>query len=193
MKEYGLTLNHQSKISSRTICRRKSSIFFDTIRNLHREQDGAIQFYKIKFHLREYPPQTQNWSGDRWLACLAAGGGSKRRYQYRSDTWDQSFISVLFKGHSGDNIIDLEMQDHVLITPGIFPYVYHVGSNFNIPSILSNGLIPGGVELSGRQSVFFLPTDPRDENYQDPENIDLFCAASCSIHAKNRGKGTRTQ
>ena len=33
VKECGLTLNHQSKISSRTICRRKSSIFFDTIRN----------------------------------------------------------------------------------------------------------------------------------------------------------------
>ena len=60
----------------------------------------------------------------------------------------------------------------MLITPGIFPYVYHVGSNFNILSILSNGLIPGGLELSGRQSVFFLPTDPRDEDYQDPENID---------------------
>ena len=38
------------------------------------------------------------------------------------------------QGHSGDNIIDLEMQDHVLITPGIFPYIYHVGSNFSIPS-----------------------------------------------------------
>ena len=85
------------------------------------------------------------------------------------------FLNVYLRalqGHSGDDIIDLEMQDHVLITPGIFPYVYHVGSNFNIPSILSNGLIPGGLELSGRQSVFFLPIDPRDENYQDPENID---------------------
>ena len=60
----------------------------------------------------------------------------------------------------------------MLITPGIFPYVYHVGSNFNIPSILSNGLIPGGQELSKRQSVFFLPIDPRDENHQDPENVD---------------------
>ena len=64
------------------------------------------------------------------------------------------------------------MQDHVLISPGIFPYIYHVGSNFNIPSILSNGLIPGGLELSGRQSVFFLLVDPRDENHRDPENID---------------------
>ena len=33
LKEYGLTLNHQSKISSLIICRRKSSIFFDSIRS----------------------------------------------------------------------------------------------------------------------------------------------------------------
>ena len=52
---------------------------------LHREDDGSIQFYKIKFHLRDHHPQIQNWSGDRWIACLAAGGGSKRRYQYCSD------------------------------------------------------------------------------------------------------------
>ena len=59
----------------------------------------------------------------------------------------------------------------MLISPGVFPYIYHVGSNFNISSILSNGLIPGGQELSTRQSVF-LPVDPRDENHRDPENID---------------------
>ena len=52
---------------------------------LHREEDGAIQFYKIKFHLRDHHSQIQNWSDDRWKACLAAGGGSKRRYQYCSD------------------------------------------------------------------------------------------------------------
>ena len=39
-------------------------------------------------------------------------------------------------------------------------------------SILSNGLIPGGQELNGRQSVYFLPIDPRDEDHQDPEDID---------------------
>ena len=33
VKEYGMILSHQSKISSRTISRRKSSIFFDTIRS----------------------------------------------------------------------------------------------------------------------------------------------------------------
>ena len=139
---------------------------------VHREQDGAVQFYKIKFHVRDYSLSTQNWSDNRWLACLAAGGGPKRRYHYCSDYLGSIIYFRALQGHSGDNIIDLEMQDHVLITPGIFPYVYHVGSNFNIPSILSNGLIPGGQELSTRQSVFFLPVDPREENHRDPKTID---------------------
>ena len=139
---------------------------------LHREQDGAIQFYKIKFHLRDYPLPIQNWSDDRWLACLAAGGGPKRRYQYCSDYLGSIIYLRALQGHSGDNIIDLTLQDNVLIGPGIFPYIYHVGSNFNLYSILSNGLIPGGQNLSRRQSVFFLPVDPRDENHRDPENID---------------------
>ena len=140
--------------------------------NVNREPDGAVQFYKIKFLMRDHTLSTQNWSDNRWLACLAAGGGPKRRFQYCPDYLGSIIYLRALQGHSGDNIIDLEMQDHVLITPGIFPYIYHVGSNFSIPSILSNGLIPGGQELNGRQSVYFLPIDPRDEDHQDPENID---------------------
>ena len=139
---------------------------------VHREQDGAVQFYKIKSLMRDCSLSTQNWSDNRWLACLAGGGGPKRRYQYCSDSMGSIIYLRALQGHSGDSIIDLAMQDHVLISPGIFPYIYHVGSNFNISSILSNGLIPGGQELSTRQSVFFLPVDPRDENHRDPENID---------------------
>ena len=147
---------------------------------LHREQDGAIQFYKIKFHLRDYPLPIQNWSDDRWLACLAAGGGSKRRYQYCSDYLGSMIYLRALQGHSGDSLIDLALQDNVLIGPGVFPYIYHVGSNFSLSSILSNGLIPGGQNLSRRQFVFFLPVDPRNEDHRDPENID------CSVprHAR---------
>ena len=101
---------------------------------LHREQDRAVQFCKIKFLIRDYSLSTQNWSDNRWLACLAAGGGPKRRYQYCSDSVESIiYLRALLQGHSGDSIIDLAMQDHVLISPGIFPYIYHVGSNFNIP------------------------------------------------------------
>ena len=155
MKEYGLTLSHQSQISSRT-----------------REQDGAIPFYKIKFHLRDYPLPIQNWSDSRWLACLAAGGGPKRRYQYCSDYLGSIIYLPALQGHIGSNLIDPELQDNVLIGPGIFSYIYHVGSNFNLYSIISNGLILGGQNLSRRQSVFFLPVDPRNESRRDPENID---------------------
>ena len=140
---------------------------------LHREQDGASQFYKIKFHLRDYSLPIQNWPDNRWLACLAAGGGPKRRYQYCSDSLESIIYLRALQGHFGDSIIDLAMQDHVLISPGIFPYIYHVGSNFNISSILSNRLIPGGQNLSRRQSVFFLPVDPRNESHKDPEYIDF--------------------
>ena len=139
---------------------------------LHREQDGAIQFYKIKFHLLDYPLPIQNWSDDRWLACLAAGGGSKRRYQYCYDYLGSIIYLRALQGHSGDSLIDLALQNNVLIGPGVVPYIYHVGSNFSLSSILSNGLIPGGQELSRRQSVFFLPVDPRNEDHRDPENID---------------------
>ena len=141
---------------------------------LHREQDGGIHFYKIKFHLRDYPLPIQNWSDDRWLACLAAGGGSKRRYQYCSDYLGSIIYLRALQGHSGRNLIDLALQDNVLIGPGVFPHIYHVGCAFNLSSIPSNGLIPGGQNLSRRQSVFFLLVDPRNEDHRDPENIDYF-------------------
>ena len=69
---------------------------------------------------------------------------------------------------------------NVLIGPGIFPYIYHVGSTFNLHSIVRNGLVPGGQNLSRRQSVFFLPVDPRKEDHKDPKYID------CSVtrHAR---------
>ena len=39
--------------------------------------------------------------------------------------------------------------------------------------MINNGLVPGGQNLSRRLTVFFLPTDPRDETHKDPEHIDF--------------------
>ena len=47
---------------------------------VQREEDGAIQFWRIKFHLRNQFSQVQHWSDERWKSCLAAGRGSKRRW-----------------------------------------------------------------------------------------------------------------
>ena len=140
---------------------------------LQREDDGAIEFYKIKFHLRNHHSQIQVWSDDRWKACLAAGGGSKRRYQYCSDDSGKILYLRALQGHSGSNLVDPTLQDNVVIGTGIFHYIYHIGCAFNLHSIINNGLIPGGQDLSRRQTVFFLPTDPRDESHKDPEHIDF--------------------
>ena len=69
-------------------------------RTSQREEDGAIEFYKIKFHLRNHHSQVQHWSDDRWKACLAAGGGSKRRYQYCSDNLGTIIYLRALQGHS---------------------------------------------------------------------------------------------
>ena len=138
---------------------------------LQREEDGAIDFFKIKFHLRNHHSQIQNWSDDRWKACLAAGGGSKRRYQYFSDYLGAILYLRALQGHSGSNLIDPMLQDNVVIGTEIFPYIYHVGCTFNLHSVINNGLVPGGQNLSRRQTVFFLPVDPRNESHRDPEYI----------------------
>ena len=140
---------------------------------LQREDDGAIEFYRIKFYLRNHYSQIQHWSDDRWKACLAAGGGSKRRYQYCSDDSRRILYLRALQGHSGNNLIDPTLQDNVVIGSGIFHYIYHIGCAFNLHSFINNGLTPGGQDLSRRQTVFFLPIDPRNESHRDPDFVDF--------------------
>ena len=77
------------------------------------------------------------------------------------------------QGHSGRNLIDPSLQDNVVIQRGFFPHIYHIGCAFSLHSIVNNGLILGGQNSSKRQTVFFLPLDPRDKEHKDPEKIDL--------------------
>ena len=65
------------------------------------------------------------------------------------------------------------MQDNVVIQGGFFQHIYHIGRAFNLHSIINSGSIPGGQNSSKKQTVFFLPVDPRDKSHNDPEKIDL--------------------
>ena len=60
-----------------------------------------------------------------------------------------------------------------MIQSEFFHFIHAIGCAFNLHSIINNGLIPGGQNSSKRQTVFFLPIDPRDEEHHDPEKIDL--------------------
>ena len=103
----------------------------------------------------------------------AAEGGSKRRYQYCSDNWGRILYLCALQGHSGHNLIDPKLQDNVIIPCGTFHHIYHVGCAFNLHSIINNGLTPGGQDSSRRQTVFFLPVDPRDKDHKEPEHVDF--------------------
>ena len=73
---------------------------------VQRENDGAVQFWKIKNYLQNQFPQVQHWSDDRWKVCLAAGGGAKRRHQHcNDDSGIIIYISELFK----------DIQDAILL------------------------------------------------------------------------------
>ena len=45
---------------------------------VHREEDGAVHFWRIEENLQNPFLQSIHWSDDRWKACLAAGGGVKK-------------------------------------------------------------------------------------------------------------------
>ena len=140
---------------------------------VHREEDGAVHFWRIKENLQSQFPQTPHWSDDRWKACLAAGGGDKRRFQYCTDDSGTIIYFRALQGHSGRNLIDPSLQDNVVIPSGFFQHIYHIGCGFNLHSIINNGLIPGGQNSSKRQTVFFLPVDPRDKSHKDPDEIEF--------------------
>ena len=140
---------------------------------VQREDDGALHFWRIKEHLQSQFAQIPYWSDNRWKACLEAGGGAKRKYQYCTDVSGIIVSLPALQGHSGRNLIEPSLQDNVKIQSGFFHHVYHIGCAFNLHSIINSGSMPGGQNSSKRQTVSFLLVDPRDKKHKDPEKIDL--------------------
>ena len=66
---------------------------------VHREEDGAFHFWRVKENLQNPFPQSTHWSDDRWKACLAAGGGAKRRFQYCTDDSGAIVYFRALQGH----------------------------------------------------------------------------------------------
>ena len=127
---------------------------------VQRQDDGAVQFWRIKNFLQNQFPQVQHWSDDRWISYLAAGGGAKRRYQYCIDFSRTIIYFRALQGHSGRNLIDPSLQDNVIIQIGFFQQIYHTGCAFNLHSIINSGLVLGGRNSSTRQKLFFCPLIP---------------------------------
>ena len=74
-------------------------------KQVHREEDGAVQFWRIKENLQKHFPYCPYWSDDKWEKSMAGGGGNKKRYQYCTDSSGIILYLRALQGHSGRNLL----------------------------------------------------------------------------------------
>ena len=104
--------------------------------SLPRDNDGAIEFWRIKDNLQNYFMFCHHWSDEKWKNSMA-GGGHKKIFQYCADSSGTILYFRALQGHSGRNLIDPSLQDNVVIPDGFFNYSYHVGCAINLPHSIS--------------------------------------------------------
>ena len=85
-----------------------------------------------------------HWSDEEWKSIMTRGGGSKKRYQYCTDSSGAILYLRAFQGHSGRSFIDPSFKGNVIIPDGFSQCIYHVVCAISLHSIINSGLIPGG-------------------------------------------------
>ena len=110
--------------------------------SLPREDDGAIEFWRIKDYLQNHFVHSRHRSDEKWKSIMARGGGNKKQNQYCTGSSGEMVYLRALQGHSGHNLIDPSLQDNVSIPDDFFKYIYHVGCAINVHSITNSGLIP---------------------------------------------------
>ena len=168
----GSILN-QGNILSPTMRYRRKQRFFFVIHNICIEKKAERFTSVVKENLESQFPQSSHWPDARWRACLEAGGGERRRFQYCTDASRTIVYFRVLEGHLGRILNDLSLQDKVVISSNFFQDIYRIGCAFNLDSIINSGLIPEGQSSSKRQTVFSLLVDPLDKSHKDPNVIDL--------------------
>ena len=78
---------------------------------LPREDDGAIEFWRLKDHLQDSLEFSQHWSDEKKKkSTMAKGGGNKKRFQFCTDSSEKILYLRALQGHSGRNVIDPTLQ-----------------------------------------------------------------------------------
>ena len=152
--------------------------------SLPRDNDGAIEFWRIKIIFRV-------------ILCFVINGLTKSgraAWQEEEDTrtvfsivlilQEKICTSELFKVIQDAILLSPSLQDNVLIPDDFFKYIYHVGCVINLHSIINSGLIPGRSKIwaNDRQYSFCLWI-PWSEKHKDTDTIDSGSTASCTVHA----------
>ena len=142
---------------------------------LPREEDGAIEFWRLKDDLRNEFEHSQYWSDEMWKSKMAGGGGHKEKNQYCTDPSGQEILYLrALQGHSGRNPIEPTLQVILFIPNDFFEYICHIGCSINFHSTTNSGLIAGGQNSSReRQTVFFTAVNPMNKEHRDPYKVYL--------------------
>ena len=102
----GLILNQRNILSPICEVSKKVTYLLRHSQHVHREEDGAVHFWRIKENLQNQFPHSPHWSDSKWKVCLAGGGGDERRFQYCTDDPGTIIYFRALQGHSGRNLID---------------------------------------------------------------------------------------
>ena len=78
--------------------------------SLLRDDDGAIEFWKIKDNLQKHFLYCHHWSDNKWKSSMARGEGNKKRYQYCTDSSGAILYLRALRSHSGRSLIDPTLQ-----------------------------------------------------------------------------------
>ena len=132
--------------------------------SLPREDDGAIEFWRIKDYLQNHFVYCHHWSDEKWKSSMARGGRNKNIFQYCTDSSGEILYLRALQGHSGRSLIDPTLQDNVIIPSNFFQYIKHVGGAINLHFIINSELISGG--QNSRHTVFFLLVEHESEPYR---------------------------
>ena len=105
------------------------------------EEDGAIEFRRLKLEFASNFSTSPHWSTRSWKSHLERSGGHKKRFQYSVDPHVDAILYLrAVREQSGGNPIDPSLQDNVMITNDFLEYIYHVENSHVLQSIISSGL-----------------------------------------------------
>ena len=77
-----------------------------------REEDGAIEFWRLKDDLRNKFEYSQDWSDHVWKSKMAGCGGTTKRFQYCIDPPGQEipYLRAL-QGHSISKVVVMKSEE----------------------------------------------------------------------------------
>ena len=110
----------------------KKTDYFLRHGQLPREEDGAIEFWRLKDYLRNEFEHSQHWSDEMWKSRMAGGGINNKDFNIVLILQEKFFTSELFKVIQDAIALILHCKDKVLIPNNLFEYIYHVGCAINL-------------------------------------------------------------